>query len=66
MAPQHSKTPGGSLGEKSDQKKKRFGHAIHRAGTHTEAEYAATEKSAESVKRPAHKAPSSLPKKGGQ
>jgi hypothetical protein len=66
MPSQHGKPPGVSLGEKSKTEEKRFGHAVHSSGTHTEAEHAEAEKAAAGVKRPAHKAPTSLPKKGGQ
>jgi hypothetical protein len=64
MSPQHDKPTGTPLGEKS--RRKHFGHAVHKAGTHTETEHAAAENTAVGVKRLAHKAPSALPKKGGE
>ena len=57
------KPQGVSLGEKSGTEEKRFGHAVHTSGTHTQAQI---DKPLAGVKRPAHRAPTSLPSKGGQ
>jgi hypothetical protein len=70
MSPQPKKPPGDShvsLGEKSGKEKNRkpFGSAVHKAGTHTQAEHAAAEKAAPGGNRRSNKAPLSLPKKGG-
>jgi hypothetical protein len=69
MSPQPKKPPGDShvsLGEKSGKEKetKRSGSAVHKAGTHTQAEHAAAEKAVTGGKRPSHKAPLSPPKGG--
>jgi hypothetical protein len=65
MSSTRGKHPGVSLGEGSTKESRRFGHAIHKAGAHTDADYGAADRDAEKVKRTAHKAPLTLPKKGG-
>ena len=62
MSPLQGKPTGVSLGKKSQTK--HSGHVVHKAGIHSETDYATAEKA--EVKRPAHKAPSSLSKKGGK
>ncbi len=70
MSVSQKKSPPGdarvSLGEKSAKEKRRAGVAVHKAGPQSLAEHAAAEKgSHHGVQRPGHKAPLSIPKKGG-
>lgn len=51
-------------GEKAHTQKQ-HGVAVHKAGTHSQSEHDAVEKSSTAVHRQSHKAPLSAPKKGG-
>jgi hypothetical protein len=66
----HPKKPSGAthikLGEHSPKETRSFGFSIQKAGTQTEKEHAAIGQNTDSVRRPGHKAPISLPKKGGK
>ena len=71
MSPQLKKPPGDShvsLGQKSgkEKEKRSFGSVVHKAGKQTPEQHAAAEKGAAGVKRQSHKAPLTLPKKGGR